>query len=226
MNKTNIFYVLVLLFLIAATAVELFTDKPWVRYYYSTMVTAPDTYPVSLQDVHFILADGTISDLDDDDIRGWGESANLSDKAAERRLPEKLILSYLSYRDQLFYTDTISLPAATLDSIFKNLVKTNDGNPVHNSSAGINLSLNIVVGIANKGNIIVWLHGHNYEHTLLKHQIFADKKRSVSSFPVNGKVKQLYLDKLSNKELKEAILSDKDADAEYIDTPSFYRRHR
>lgn len=225
MNKTNIFYTLILLVLIAATAFELFTDQPWARYYYKIVISAPDTYPVVLKDSYFILADGTESTLEYNEINSWGESI-VSNPKEEQRLPVKLILSYASYRDELFYTDTIPLPAAALDSIFKNLPTTKDGNPLYNSSTRVNFSLNIAVGIANKGNIIVWLQGHNYEHTLLKHHIPYDKKLSAKYFPVNGKQKQVYFDELSDDKLKEELRTGKDENASYIDSPSLYRRRR
>ena len=225
MNKTNIFYILVLLMLIVATGFELLTDKHWARYYYKTVVSAPDNYPVTLKDAYFILADSTKSTLNYNAINSWGES-NASYPEGEDHLPVKLVLSYLSYRDKLFYADTIPLPAAALDSIFKNLDKTKDGNPVYNSSHRVNFSLNIVVGIANKGNIIVWLQGHNYEHTLLKHHIASDKRLSARYFPENGEQQQLYFNMLSDEKPKEALRTGKDANANYIDSPSLYSRTR
>lgn len=225
MNKTNIFYVLVLLVLIVATGFELFTDKPWARYYYKTVVCAPDTYPIVLKNAYYILADSTKSTLEYNEINSWGESI-VSDPEEAERLPIKLVLSYLSYRDKLFYTDTIPLPEAALDSIFKNLDKTKDGIPLYNSSQRSNFSLNITLGIANKGNIIIWLQGHNYEHTLLKHQIASDKKLSARYFPENGNQQQLYFNRLDDEKLKEALRSGKDANANYIDSPSLYRRRR
>lgn len=198
------------------------------RYYYSAVVTAPATHPVKIRNSYFILADGNIGSIANSDANSqrteWG-NGDFPLTHRRERLPVKLVLEYCSYRDSKFYKDTINLPEQKLKSIFETALAKGIFQSIY-SPGGDVLGLNFLIGIANTGNIIVWLQGANsYETVVLKHKI-ADKE------PVGD---QLYYNKiLSKKEyLKQAfeymdsetlrkIDSLKDRKENYIDSATNY----
>ncbi|WP_442590854.1 DUF2931 family protein [Pedobacter sp. AW31-3R] len=227
LNTINKIYVTILVVLVIATAVKILRYKSWDRFYYAASFSSPHSYPVHVRNGFFILEDGDTkyvgtSDVNDNRNIGWGDG-DYSNPSTSERLPVKLILEYASYRDESFYADTIDLP---LDVIKKAFASVNTrGMSVSLYQAMPVYKLDFVVGIANKGNIIVWLRGEGFETTLLKHKI-------VPHPPVGDDT--YYQRRLSKKQyFKEVFYIDSadraayqmgfDKGANYIDTPSQFK---
>lgn len=230
LNRLNQLYILVLMGLVVATVVKLWKYNGGSRFYYSGSLTAPKLYPVRIQEAYFLLSNdetANISNSEVNDDRGseWGQG-DFEETHERLPLPTRLVLSYVSYRDQKFYSDTIHFPSPVLDSIFRNSKKNGTQTSIYKPGDAAE-GLNFLIGIANKGNIVVWLQGNNYEHVLLKHQIAARE-------PVSG---ELYYEKPMNKteylkerfkylsdEIVKKIAEGADDQANYADSATNYIR--
>ncbi|MFA6247480.1 MAG: DUF2931 family protein [Mucilaginibacter sp.] len=226
LNITNKIYVVILLAMIIATAVKFFSYSGWSRYYYGASVSAPRSYPAHVRNAFFILKDGDtkpIATSDVNDNRGnWGYGDYQSPRNPDQ-LPEKLVLEYTSYRDGLFYADTISLPLQAIKDAFKAVDKK--GINTEQYQAPTVKRFDFVIGIANKGNIIVWLQGEHNETTLLKYKITPHEPVGDQTY-YNGRLpKEQYLQEVFHIDsaLKADIAKGVDRDANYIDTPSLFK---
>lgn len=213
--------------LVIVIVIKLLRFKSWERYYYEAFATAPRNHPVYIRNAYFILADGEIRWIDTNPVHerreDWGADTYTSTVTKER-LPVKLVLGYASYRDSAFYKDTIDLPVNIIEDAFKHINETGITNNAYGTTP--QKRLDFAIGVANKGNIIVWLRGNNNERVLLKHHIKPHKPVGDDTY-YNGLLSKaayfkevFYID--SNE--REAILKGIDAEANYIDTPSHFSR--
>ncbi len=226
LNTTNKLYAAILVLLTIATTVKLLRYKGWERYYYSASCSSPRSYPVYVRNSYFILGDGDHAPVGtsevNDNRNDWGYGDyNHSD--TKKRLPLKLVLEYASYRDSSFYADTIPLPVKAIHHAFENMSDKGINTSVYHAPAV--KRLDFVIGIANKGNIIVWLQGKNYETTLLKHKIVPHEPVGDDTYH-NGRLsKQQYfkevffIDSAAKADFKKGL----DKTANYIDTPSQFK---
>lgn len=229
LNVLNKIYLAIFVSLIVAVAVKLLNYKGWSRYYYSASVSAPRMYPIEVYRADFVLSDGTresvkTSDVNDQRLE-WGQG-EFPETSERQQLPVKLVLDYVSYRDQSFYKDSINLPARLIDSIFRNSKKAGIQQSIHKYGTNAE-GLVFIVGIANNGNILVWLQGDKYERILLKHKITAREPAAADLFNERQLTKKEYLGQAFGdlradffKDLAKGVAKD----ANYIDSASNYLR--
>ena len=209
LNIANKIYVVILAALTLATAYRILQYKSWDRYYYDVSASAPASFPVYIRTANLILADGDESWVRTNSVNDgnpyWGYG-NFEDPDTKERLPEKLVLGYASFRDKSFYADTIPLPVEALKNALKNGYSE------------------IIVGIANKGNIIIWMRNEEKELVLLKHQIKPHEPVGDDTYYERRLSKKEYfenvfrLDSASLEDFRKGV----DKDANYIDTPSLF----
>lgn len=228
LNKLNIFYITVAVLLVAGIIYRKIAYKGWERYNYSVAVVAPETYPMHVREADFLLPDDDFKSADQEEVNSfsttWGVSYATTNHARMKRLPKQLVLKYFSYRDEKFYSDTLDLPEKEILNIFKT-AKKNKQFVELSSYAGKKDGLNFVIGLANNGNVVIWLRGIFFEKELLR----------VKLKPTNPHDDDLYYEKTLSKEkylahafenlsdsLKAVYRSGFDEKANYIDTPSKY----
>lgn len=228
LNKLNQFYIIIAILLIAGIIYRKIAYRGWERYNYSAAVVSPNTYPMHIREAYFLLPNDDFESADKEDVNNfnstWGVSFATSNHARMKRLPAKLVIKYFSYRDNNFYADTLDLPQKEILTTFKNAEKRKQFLEL-SSHAGKKDGLSFVIGLANNGNLIIWLRGIYLEKEILRKQLKS----------VNPIAEDLYHEKnLSRKKYFEYAfenLSDSlktiykngfDAKANYIDTPSHY----
>jgi len=230
MNLLNKLYIALLLLLTFATGYKIIRYYGTPRYYYTASFTAPRTYPVFIHNSYFILPYnkmGIISDDNVNDQRGtyWGAIDVGGEADGKQQLPLKLVMEYASYRDRAFYRDTIDLPVEKMKTIFagskakgirKDLYVLNGS---HNGDG-----LHFFIGVANNGNIKVWLQGRNYEELLVKHHIQAAEPKGNQTFYGKKLSKNQFLDRVFSvdDDIKKDIEKGKERTANYIDSASHY----
>lgn len=227
LNTINKIYAVILVLLILATAQKLWKYKGWKRFYYSASFSAPHSYPVHVQNGQFILEDGEIAYIgfnavNDRNYMDWGYGDS-NDPTTKKRLPVKLVLEYASYRDESFYADTVELPLAVIKKAFSTVNETGISTSLYQAP---NVKrLEFVVGIANKGNIIVWLRGEHFETILLKHKIAPHEPVGDDTYYETRLQKGQYLKKVFEIDSADlaAFKAGLDKDANYIDTPSQFK---
>lgn len=220
---------LILVLLVLATAVKLIRYQSWSRFYYAASVCAPRTYPIYVRDTFFILPDEDTSPIATGEVNyqksWWGES-EFSSVSEKKRLPLKLVIGYASYRDRAFYQDTVDLPVDKISKLFKSSVEKGSGASMYRSSGDVK-GLRFVIGVANKGNVIIWLQGENEETILLRHHITAREPRGDQTYHEGRLSKDDYLRKVFyiDEELQKKIAQGVDKDANYIDSISGFRKN-
>ena len=197
------------------------------RYYYNVVATAPQVYPVSLHTSALQLSDKRFEEVTYSSSSKWG-FINLTATGKKKHLPVMLDLQYDAYREQRFYSDTIPFHGKKLDSIFKTFLKTDNSYSFSEDERRVQ-GLNFVIGIANHGNIIIWIQGKDKQVELLRHHIKWTPEMNVMHYPLDKIERQAFFDDMF-KELSPAtklkIKADTDTKANYIDTPSLYRPER
>ena len=227
LNTINKIYAAILILLVISTIAKVLIYRGWDRYYYGATISAPHSFPINVREGHFLLENGETqyinsSEVNNNGIFYWGDG-DYSEPNEKERLPVKLVLAYASYRDSSFYADTIGLPVKTIEKAFKS-VKTN-GILVSRYQAAPDFKLDFVVGIANKGNVIVWLRGENFETVLLKHKIVPHEPVGDDTYYEKRLSKKQYFKKafsIDSADL-EAYKKGFDKDANYIDSPSQFK---
>jgi hypothetical protein len=230
LNLLNIIYLVILAGMIIATVIKVRKYDSGDRYYFSAGLTAPLTYPVFVNQAYFILAGDNnetgsvlLNDVNQHNSK-WGYNLNNTDLVSDRsRLPKALILEYASYRDKKYYYDSIPLPATLIDSIFKSSVAKGMMMPLSMGTSDVG-GLSFLIGLANNGNVVVWLQGKNYEKKLGTYHF--NPQPPTGKFSSDGN--QVYTGKTLfdvfyiSDDLKEQIATDKDSNANYADSTSHY----
>ncbi|TKC01773.1 DUF2931 family protein [Pedobacter cryotolerans] len=227
-NKLNWFYMGLAFALLAAIIYQKLSYKSWERYNYSVGITAPQTFPVHVREAYFLLPGDDFESADDEDVNEfittWGVNYGTTNHARSARLPQHLVLKYFSYRDKKFYADTLALPQKEILQMFK-AAQINEQFLRLSEYAGLKKGLSFVIGIANNGNVIVWLRGVCLERELLRTQLKPVESTADDLFYEKPLSKDDYFnyafENLSDS-LKTVYISGFDANANYIDTPSRY----
>ncbi|RYD71314.1 MAG: DUF2931 family protein, partial [Sphingobacteriales bacterium] len=174
-NFVNKIFLAVGVVLLAAIAWKIIKFQSWNRYYYAASVSAPQSFPVFVREIYFTTADDNVW-MDTEKVNGfnssWAQEDYFPDVHESNLLPEKIVLKYASFREGSFYSDTIPLPAdklkAAVDAAFKN------NNTVDIYFNGMQKTgLSFLVGIANNGNIIIWLTGAKQTIEIMRAKINA-----------------------------------------------------
>ncbi|MNK22840.1 hypothetical protein D3C87_411210 [compost metagenome] len=234
LNLVNKIYIGIAIVLVLGIVWRVFSYKAWDRHYFFASVSAPYTYPIYLRDIYFIYPNedefGDGFSYTKEEVNNfkssWGAEYYSPRVNDPMQFPKQLALQYVSYRDKKFYKDTLDLPRQTIENIFKEAKAKNQLLSI-SSNTGLNerQGLNFVVGIANDGDLVVWLRGMFFEKVLLKTKL---KPKQLSP-------EDLYHGKKMGKEeyyrtvfeympdtIKNLINSGVDANAKYIDSPTHY----
>lgn len=233
-NLLNRIYLLLFLGMIIAIAVKVFIlhQRDKGRIYFSVTLTAPDTYPVYLQQAYMVSADGKRNDIDDNRVNSEQDRwANVTDfEIREKyRLPKALVLSYASSRDKKYYNDSIPLPLALIESIFKtSAAKGLEKSIMTNKGSNVN-GLVFLIGIANNGNIVVWLQGKNYERKLGVYHFAAQQPQGEMWYDGKGYSGKHFFDVFgltpNSDQIKAVAANGKDSLANYADSATHYLDH-
>ena len=214
--------------MITAIIYKIITYKSWDRYHYFSSVCAPESYPIAFHNIYFILADGELGSIKDEDVERftskWGEEYYFAESNYRERLPVKLVLQYVSYRDKKFYSDTLNLPEKEIRQIFKSAFLNKQAEKLYSPSNDVK-GLKFLVGIANNGNVAVWLRGVYLEKLLLKQKLTPREPQGDETFWEKRLSKADYIKKsFENLEDSVKLKLDNgfDAKANYIDTPTHY----
>ena len=124
------------------------------KYDWSATLSAPEEYPIEVYKGEIIADDfrqflkgfGTID-------KGWGENGPMVVIGPDyKKLPDSLTISWRSLIEQKNYSGKWALPTNEIEQFFK----TGFINPDNNKKETYN---SFVIGLAPKGNVIVWLSG-------------------------------------------------------------------
>lgn len=233
LNFINKIYIAIGLILLGLIIQKILAYKASERFYYYSSVSAPSTFPIYIKEIDFILPDHEL-DLGfyksqqeevNEFITDWGKEYYFPEVHAPLRLPEKLYIDYCDYRSQLFYKDTIDLAQANLLQIFKKAVKERKTVEMYNSRVH-RQGLHFVVGIANGGNVILWLRGSDFEKVILKKKLLPyEPSPNMLKFEQTQFSKKAFIDTVFYElpdSLKTRFAKGYDAEANYIDSPSRY----
>lgn len=214
--------------MITAIIYKVVSYKSWDRYHYFSSICVPESYPIAVHNSYFILADGELGSIKDEDVERftskWGEEYYFAESSKRDRLPVKLVLQYVSYRDKKFYSDTLNLPEKEIRQIFKSALRNKQAEKLYNPSNDVK-GLKFLVGVANDGNIAVWLRGVYLEKLLLKQKLKPREPQGDETFWEKRLSKADYIKKsFENLEDSVKLKLDNgfDAKANYIDTPTHY----
>lgn len=178
MKKLNIFnkiLVLITIILVVLFVVKIFTYKQWDRYYYTSSASNPEEFPVHVVGMWFNLPNGETEggfykseDLMNAFVSDWGYGT-ANDAYDPVFLPESLFIEYIDFRTKNYYSDVIPLSKEKIENIFKEAKEKGKlGNPYRSDNL---MEMEFHVGIANEGNIIIWLIGEDYEKELFRTKI-------------------------------------------------------
>lgn len=233
LNTINKIYAALLIGVVAATVIKMYVYYSTPRYFYTASFTAPQTYPVYLLDGYLILEgkDEDIKSISYENVNynrsTWGEG-DFNSPDRKERLPKALVVKYASYRDRNFYFDTIPLPRKLIYDVFEGREKENKRlHPVKTAYTFSNPpQLSLVVGLANKGNIVIWLQSENFEKKLLTYHI--DPRKPEGELYYQGE-KYTPVDYFNHFELtdeyKKAEAKGIDKNANYADSSTHYLQH-
>lgn len=228
LNFINKLYIAITLILVIAIGIKFFNYKSWERYYYFSSVCTPESYPIAIHDSYFILDDGDLGHIKDEYVNDftskWGQEYYFAESNERSRLPVKLVLQYVSYRDKKFYSDTLDLPKKEIKQIFESALQNKQAIELYNSSNKAK-GLTFLVGIANDGNVAVWLRGVFLEKLILKQKLTAKEPKGDETFYEKRLSKAEYIKK-SFENLEDSVKLKLDngfeAKANYIDSPTHY----
>lgn len=234
LNLVNKIYIGIAIILALGIIWRIFRYKAWDRHYFFASVSAPYTHPIYIRDMNFIypnedeFGDGFYNTVDEVNRlnSSWGAEYFSPRVNEPMQFPKKIALQYVSYRDKKFYKDTLDLPRQTIEEIFK---RAKADHQLLNISSNYTMDdkkgLNFVVGIANEGDIIVWLRGMFFEKVLLKTKLKPKELKSEDLYYGKKMNKQEYYDKVFEyipDTLKQLISMGIDKNAKYIDSPTHY----
>lgn len=228
LNLINKIYLLFTLVLIVGIGFRLLSYKSWDRYYYFSSSMAPQSYPLAVRNAYFILPNDEHSYINNENIRNfntnWGEEYYFPEVHETLRLPEKLVLEYVSYRDQKFYKDTLSLPTPQLKQLFAEAVQQKQLDKMY-SPKGDQMGLRFLIGLANDGQVLVWIRGIGLEKLILKAKLQPYQPTMEDTYYEKPLPKAQYLKKMFEQlpdSIKHNIAKGWDKDANYADSATHY----
>lgn len=212
-----------------ATLIRFLSYHSSPRYYYDASVSFPTDFPVRVWTAKLLLEGKeekriqTKSVSDEYGSWGFGDSPVIDHK---ERLPIALVISYASFRDKAFYRDTIPLPLDTIRRIFETLETRGLKTSIYGMPQEVK-RFDLVLGLANKGNVVVWVQGEQFEQVLLKHQIkaYIPSKKGDGFFPPAAASTGYFRTEFESDSLRiKESGGFRDQEVNYIDTPSHYLR--
>ena len=224
LNLLNKIYIFLLGAMIIATGIKVHNFHAGERYYYAASFTSPPTYPMYVQDARFITEGNSDNQvfIKRDNVNGGGNRWGVGDPESaeeQERLPSALIVKYASYREKAFYFDTIPLPAKVIDKIFAGSAQKNLNVELSSSGPREVPGLIFLIGLANNGNLVIWLQGREYERKLLTYHLK----------PIKPAENQFYLPKnyfdsfhIDTAKYNKMVRQKTDAGANYADSSTYY----
>lgn len=229
-NALNWVYITTLTALVIATVIKIYSFHGSSRYYYQASVTAPFTYPVYVQDSYFILEDDQQGPIANEQVNGhaynWGD-ADSQESTTQERLPKALVLKYASYRENAFYNDTIPLPAKIIATVFETAGQNNSYKTLPGSGLDVR-GLAFLIGIANNGQIVVWLQGKKFEQKLLTYKLKPKKPKEELRYGNRFFLPDIYMKEFDRDlpdNYKKLVAKDSDKNANYADSTTRYLRY-
>lgn len=225
LNKT---YISIAFFLVIAIITNILNYKGWERYYYASSICTPSSYPIYLHSCYFLT-----NDLDDE---AWIKDESVNRFSSEwgneeflevhrpMRLPSKLVLQYASFSEQNFYSDTINLPEKKIKQIFEKAKQNKNFENLY-SSRGDKKGLHFLVGVAQNGNIKIWIRGVFLEDVILQTKIHQKDPKEDETYYEKRLSKSVYLSKVFENlddSLKNKINKGWGKKANYMDTATYY----
>ncbi len=214
--------------LMAGITFKLLRYRSWDRYYYFSSTMAPQSYPVAVRNAYFILPANEHSYINHENLDNfntkWGEEYYFAEVHESLQLPEKLVLEYVAYRDQKFYKDTLSLPTDQLKQQFKNAQQLQQFEQMY-SPKGDRMGLRFLIGLANEGQVLVWLRGKGLEKLILKTKLKAYEPTLNDTYYEKPLPKGQYLKKVFEQlpdSVRLRIEQGWDKGANYADSASHY----
>ncbi|WP_158988790.1 DUF2931 family protein [Mucilaginibacter sp. L196] len=227
-NILNWFYIITLTALVIITTIKIYNFHGSSRYYYSSSVTAPYAYPVYVQDIYFILEGDEQGQINHEQVNGhayhWGD-ADVDGSTTQERLPKALVLKYASYRENAFYNDTIALPSKVIAAVFERAGQRNIYKTLSAESGRDVQGLMFLIGIANKGQIVVWLQGNKFEQKLLTYKLHSWQPKEEMDYDHQFYFADTYMkafDENLPDSCKKLIASGLDKNANYADSSTRY----
>lgn len=233
-NLVNKIYIGIALLLVLASIWKIWQFKPWDRHYFFASVSTPYTFPIYIREIYFVYPSqdeyGEGFSYTRDEVNNfnshWG-TAYFSPRVSDPlRFPKQLVLQYVSYRDKKFYRDTLDLPQQLIEDTFREAKEKYQLMAMStNLGSDEKQGLHFVVGIANDGNLIVWLRGTYLEKVLLKTQLKSREPKAEDLYYAKPMSKQEYYDRMFRfipDTLKNLIDNGVDRNAKYIDSPTHY----
>lgn len=239
MNHFNKFLIILTLTLSVTYSYILIKEKPWSKFYYEAFAFYPEAFPVEFSRIEF--TSNAIKDIDygyysniniySDGFVNWSGGGGFSNQNVKKRfLPDNLYLEYIDLQTEKYYRDTIPLPKKKMEEIFK---KAKGKNMLQDLDSYYTcMGLTLQVGIANDGNILVWLSNTDYrtdfEIEILKTKILPKTfPRNWDKYTIKNEEKKVILqnifNRVSNYE-KEALIKGIDSTANYKDSiPSRFK---
>ncbi|MBZ4044763.1 DUF2931 family protein [Flavobacterium hibisci] len=120
---------------------------------------ASEEYPMEIVSGGFIASDNSTQWIPSGEVlkAGWGNGNGVWVVGDElRKVPERMVLTWLSYAENKFFTGEFDLPQEKMYELFKK----NYGKGIHPDGSGFDLKFSeLTVGIAPKGLITLWMSG-------------------------------------------------------------------
>lgn len=227
-NFINKAYLVLAIAWLVASCAKVLGYKSWDRYYYFSSVSAPAHYPVAIRNCYFLLPNNEDAYFNTQNVwqfnTVWGQDYFFAEVREPQRLPEKLVVQYVSYRDKKFYKDTLNLPTEKLKTYFKEAEKQNQLEEMYSPGVHKN-GLKFHLGIANNGHIILWLRGKKMEKVILKAQLKPYEPSREDTYYEKPLPKADYFKQVFERlpdSMRRLFEQGIDAKANYIDTPSRY----
>lgn len=228
LNGVNKIFIAIAVLLVAAIAWKRYNYNAGGRYYYDAMACAPETFPVYVRELYFITGNGDHVSFDTEDVNHFNSYWKMFDVFPESNqaelLPEKMVLKYASFREGSFYSDTIQLPEEKIKAAFDESLKNNKGTDIYYLGQQ-KKGLCFMAGIANNGNIIVWLRDEGGEKEMMRTKLAAKTPQPTDTYFGQDMSPKAYLeDRFSflSDSIKTIIRSGFDANANYIDSATNY----
>jgi len=228
LNLTNKIYIVIAIVLLLGIIYVVINNRNWDRYNYAANITAPAAYPVYINEAYFLLPNDDLESISKEEVNNftadWQDDFGNINHAKDELLPTKLVLNYVSYRGKRFYRDTLELPFREMKMIFESAKKNKQWLTL-SSYAGTKKGLAYMIGIANDGNVIVWLRGVYLERVILKTKLkfkepFADDLYYEKLLSKADYVNFVF-ERLSDS-VKTMLKNGYNNKSNYIDTPSRY----
>lgn len=171
LNKLNrvLFWVLCIVFL--GTIVKFLIVEPYDRYNYYASAFTPREFPVKVYDITFKPYLETPSFYEsEEDINSlysyWGKEQSSYGMKIQGMLPKTLLVEYIDFRTKKYYCEEIPLPRKAIKEAIEKVNKNDKDRDRRDDDA-----LQIKVGIANEGHIVLWMAGKSYQTKFFHTQI-------------------------------------------------------